>query len=145
MAVVRDGDSVALHIGETFEAYYPVLAAQLLQKFPQIRFEAGEFENLMPLLVAGEVPHAVMLWLLNGDNWQTALIDLYLAHVFTQDIDEAGPNVAELTLFATFVDSRMDTRGKKVVPDNPAGSLAIVKGQASFTEALANLMKFVVG
>lgn len=97
----------------------------------------------MPLLLSGEVPHAVMLWLMNGDNWQKAIIDMFNAHVLTQDPDAAGANVQRLGVFAPFIDLRQDRRSRKPIPGSAPNEMAIVKAQASWSMALANLMKYV--
>ncbi len=137
--------AAALHIPRSFREYFPGLALQLEAWFPKLRFEETTFDNLMPLLLAGEVPHAVMLWLMNGDNWQKALVDLFNAHVLTQNIDKAGPNVDRLGIFASFIDLRQDQKSRKPVSGRPKGEMAIVKAQGSWSKALANMMKYVAG
>lgn len=133
----------ALHVPRSFRNYYPELSLLLKRELPTLRYEEASFDNAMPLLLSGEIPHAVMLWLMNGDNWQKAIIDMFNAHVLTQDPDAAGPNVQRLGVFAPFVDLRQDRRSRKPVPGGAPNEMAIVKAQASWSMALANLMKYV--
>jgi phosphoribosylpyrophosphate synthetase len=133
----------AIHIPNSFREYHPKLALLLEKEFPLLHFQDATHENLMPLVLSEEVPHAVMLWLMNGDNWKDALADMFNAHVMTQDLDEAGSNVQRLGVFAPFVDFRQDRRTVKPRPGTNGKEMGIVKAQGSWTVALANLMRYV--
>lgn len=133
----------AVHIPRSFRDYYPELSLMFKKALPTLRFEEGSFDNLMPLLLSGEVPHAVMLWLMNGDNWQNAIIDMFNAHAMTQSPDAAGANVQRLGVMAPFIDFRQDRRSRKPLPGTNGTEMAIVKAQASWSEAIANLMRYV--
>ena len=133
----------AVHIPRGFRDYYPALSHELQNKLPTLRFEEGSFGNLMPLILAEEVPHVVMLWLMNGDNWQKPSIDMFNAHVLTQSPDLAGANVERLGVLAPFIDVRQDRRERKPLPGSNGAEMAIVKAQASWSEAVANLMAYV--
>ena len=133
----------ALYIPPSFRLYQPELSNALNHKiFSKLRLSERTFSNLMPLLISDEAPHAVMMWLLNGDNWQKAIIDMFKAHALTQNIDQAGSSVEKLGVFGLFADFRQDLRTRKPILDSK-NEVAIVKSQASFSQAVARLMKHV--
>lgn len=134
-----------LHIPRSFRDYRPLFASKLQQEFdPKLRFDIHAFSNLMPLFLSGEVPHAVMIAILNGDNFPEIIADFFAAGTMTQDPpDAAGRNVDRLTVFMPFADLRQDRRERKLVSSESNYDMAIVKAQASTTKALAHMMKFV--
>lgn len=135
----------ALYIPPSFRLYQPELTNSLSSKeFSKIKLSERKFSNLMPLLISDKVPHAIMMWILNGDNWEKAIIDMFKAHALTQNIDQAGPSVDRLGVFGLFTDFRQDLRTRKPLPDKK-NAVAIVRSQASFSQATAKLMKYIAG
>ncbi len=125
----------SIHVPKSFVVYKPELSVVLKKKFPEIRLDITGFDNLMKLILSGKSPHAVMMWLLNGDNYEAALADLDNVHAFTQENKYIGPNVELLGALIPFMDLRQDQPSLKPVPGKP-GEYAIVSAQASFTKAI---------
>ena len=144
MASDQTETSSALYTPNSFRLYHPQLLHSLdtPQTPHRLKLSERKFTNLMPLLISDEVPHAVMMWLLNGDNWEEAILDMFKVHALTQDNDAAGPNVEQLGVFALFADWRQDQRTRKPLPEK-SNEMAIVKSQASFSKAVARLMRYV--
>ncbi|HCR81638.1 MAG: Ribose-phosphate pyrophosphokinase [Candidatus Pacebacteria bacterium GW2011_GWA1_46_10] len=135
-----------LHIPRSFRDYRPLFSAKLQAEFPQLRFDIHAFSNGMPLFLSGEVPHAVMIAILNGDNFKETIADLFAASTLTQDSsDAAGKNVDRLTVFTPFADFRQDHRERKLISPDSKYDMAVVKAQASTTKALAAMMRYVAG
>ena len=133
----------SVFIPPSFRRYNYPLATKLANKFPSVAISERKFDNEMPLyIVYGEAPNAVMMWLLNGDNWKEATTDIIKAHALTQNDDLAGSNVDQLGIFAPFMDLRQDQRTRKPHPEK-LNETMIVKGQAGFSQPIARLMKHV--
>ena len=110
----------------------------------------------MWLLLAGEAPHVVMPWIMNGDNLADAVLDMFSAHAFTQPRELLGPNVPSLSVLSVFGDSRQDLPSKKELPLAPEESektkeqaeveeMALIAAQSSWSLAIATLMKHTAG
>jgi|GEM_PF-935312 len=142
----RDGfdGQTGMIIARSFEKYYPAMAVRLAEKFPQLRFEQTQHPAGMPITKAGEAAYAVLLAMLDGEVWKDTIIDIFLAHVLTQNIAKLGANVDHLTIFMSFNDERADNEVRKGdIPGAPDDELAVVQGQASFTEPVADMMAHV--
>ncbi len=140
--------SSAIIIPKSFETYKPELTRQLRDQFPENRLDTGKFDNDMMLPLAGEVPHALLFLIMNGDNWEEAVIDAFLAHSLTQHNDEndqIGSNVQRLGIFTPFFDLRQDRPSRKTVPGRSPNEQALVKSQGSWSKAMAALLRHVAG
>ena len=122
-------EKFALHLLESFTAYCPELAQILTQAFPILRFDEDQYPNLMPQVVTGEAEHALMVGLLNGDNWVNLVSDLILSAQLTQKKANGEPNVNRLGLLDVFHDSRGDSASIKSAPGGRGGELLQVKGK----------------
>lgn len=132
---------------DAFRRYNPGLSAHFESQFPYMQVEKRAFENLMPLFVAEvaeSVPHAVVPFLMNGDNWEEAIATLFSLSVLTQNTDDIGKKVDSLGLLVPFIDQRQDKATRKPFPQNP-DTVAVVKSQASMTKAFADMAAKVAG
>lgn len=134
----------ALHNAKSFNDFHPGLVADLEKKFPTIRLKSGGFDNLMPLILAGVSPHVLMTFIMAGENWDTALIDLAKAHALTHNDGILKPNVARLGVLSPHIDSRQDKPSLKPVPGHP-GEFAIVGAQTSWTKGVLVPMMEIAG
>lgn len=136
-----------MHIPHSFRLYNPKLAAHLRQLYPEIRLQHSAFENSMWLLLAGEAPSIVVPWIMNGDNLEKALTDIFCLHVLTQEHESFGPNVENLSILVPFADFRQDKPSSKPLPEEMTtgkkDEIALVTAQASWTLPLARWMKSV--
>ncbi|MBT3249775.1 MAG: ribose-phosphate pyrophosphokinase [Candidatus Pacebacteria bacterium] len=133
-----------LLIPNTFRLYRPILSHSLKEHFSSFSLSLRDFSSLMPLLISDYAPNVAIPWLLNGDNWEDAIVDMFKIHALTQNSDPAGPNVMNVTALSVFMDWRQDSRTRKPIHGRE-GEVAIVQGQASFSKAMATLMKHTAG
>lgn len=141
MSKSEQSEQSQLHIPRSFFDYNPWWAIELLKKFPSYRFDEAQFQGGMPLLLEGEVPHVVMLWLLNGDFTEPAYRDLRVSTNLKFNPDITGQNVKRLGIFAPFIDERQDERSEKPLPGTHGEKSAIVKAQSVETPILAKHMQ----
>lgn len=134
----------ALHNTNSFSGFHPGLAAEFEKEFPSIRLKNGGFDNLMPLILAGVSPHVLMTFIMAGENWDTALIDLAKAHALTHNDGILKPNVSRLGVLSPHIDSRQDRPSLKPVPGKP-GEFAIVGAQTSWTKGVLVPMMKIAG
>ncbi|NCN45810.1 MAG: hypothetical protein COU63_01930 [Candidatus Pacebacteria bacterium CG10_big_fil_rev_8_21_14_0_10_36_11] len=144
-----------IHVPWSYRSYKPKSTEQLQNLYPKIRFQESSFANGMWLLLAGEAPNVVMPWIMNGDNLADAMLDMFLAHAFTQDRGEFGPNVQNLSVLSVFGDWRQDLPSKKDLPpgmrsevgaeQEDVEEVAMAMAQSSWSLAVASLMKHTAG
>ncbi len=147
-----------VHIPRSLRTYNPLLAHQLKDEYPIIRFQESSFENGMWLLLAGEASNVVVPWIMSGDNLQDAMMDLFNLHAFTQSHFGFPPNVDVLSMLAIFGDWRQDLPSRKPlsiedlkkifgpeINESNAEYFSMVAAQASWSLATAQMMSHVSG
>lgn len=147
-----------VHIPRSFRTYNPILAQTLKEVFSKIRFQESEFDNRMWLLLVGEAPNVVLPWIMNGDNLEHAMMDIFNLHTLTQSHFGSKPNVADLSVLSIFGDWRQDLPSRKPlsieelkmifgpdIDETNAEYFSVVAAQASWSLATARQMKHVAG
>lgn len=128
----------------TFEWYSRELSSELRAAFPSVDIRVSKFPNDMPLIMVDSARHVLLPHIINGDDWEKAILELmFIGNTFTDNPDIAGSNCERLSILLTFGDFRQDARTRKPIPDSI--NTAIVKKQFVFTRLLAKILKDVSG
>jgi phosphoribosylpyrophosphate synthetase len=142
----RENDhlNIGVALNPSFEWYCRELTTEIRDAFPDIDVRWAKFENEMPLLMVGSADHILMPAIINGDNWEKALMETMITgSALTINPDKAGANCRRLSIFFPFADLRQDQRTRKPVPDST--DCAIVQKQFIFTKMLASVLKHPTG